>query len=89
MGIGGLIEAGAAGAALLKKKGNYDAAGSDPAISPPLSYLSLIHIFTLEHLRSDNRIFISALDQWGAAFGCISSVRNHLLGLTESWEADG
>ena len=38
MGIGGLIEAGAAGAALLKKKGNYDAAGSNPAISPPLPY---------------------------------------------------
>ena len=48
-----------------------------------------VNRLTLEHLRSDNRIFISALDQWGAAFGCISSVRNHLLGLTESWEADG
>lgn len=35
MGIGGLIEAGAAGAALLTKKGNYNAAGSNLAISPP------------------------------------------------------
>ena len=47
-----------------------------------------VNRLTLEHLRSDNRIFISALDQWGAAFGCISSVRNHLLSLVESRKAD-
>ncbi|WP_434309533.1 ROK family protein [Hominifimenecus sp. rT4P-3] len=46
-----------------------------------------VNRLTLEHMRKENRIFVSNLGEWGAAFGCISTVRSQLIQNEEKSDA--